>query len=136
MSRGTGRVLPPAVRRAIIRHAREAYPLECCGLLVGRGPDVTFAVRMQNVDASPVRYRLDDRAHIELRKVLRAFAPTLSIVGVYHSHPNGTAEPSRADCAEALYPDWLHVIVGLGARRAAVQAFRIRGGHAHAVRLR
>src|SRR3990172_542050 len=111
-------VLPPAVRRAIVRHAREACPLECCGLLVGRGRDVMFAVRMRNVDASPGRYRLDDRAHIELRKTLRAFAPARSIVGVYHSHPDGTATPSRADCAEAHYPDWLHVIVGLGVGRA------------------
>jgi len=122
-------VLPSPVRRAIVAHARDAYPMECCGLLVGAGRRVAFAVRMQNMADSPTRYRLDDRAHIELRKVLRAFTPSLAIVGVYHSHPDGTPEPSPTDLSEAYYSEWVYVIVG-GVRRRQLRAFCIERGRA------
>jgi proteasome lid subunit RPN8/RPN11 len=118
--------VPAAVRRAIKAHADEARPNECCGLLVGRGSRVTFAVRMENRADSPRRFRLDDRAHITLRKTLRAFTPAVDIVGVYHSHPDGPAEPSPTDLAEAHYAEWVYLIVG----RGRLRAFRIPHGRA------
>src|SRR6185295_3038471 len=94
--------IPTAVTRAIVAHARRDHPNECCGLLLGRRGAVQFALPMENVLASPTRYRISDAAHIECRRFLRSFAPELSIVGVYHSHPAGTAEPSPRDLAEAM----------------------------------
>jgi proteasome lid subunit RPN8/RPN11 len=128
--------LPLDVRRAIIAHARRERPRECCGLLVGRGRRVSFAVAATNVEASETRFRLDDREHLTLRRVLRAFQPPLAIIGVYHSHPNGDAWPSETDVAEAAYPAWLYVIVGLKTTRAAVGAFRLRNGRILRVTLR
>ena len=127
--------LPAAVRRAIGAHAREALPDECCGLLVGQGRRIDFAVRMRNVAASPTRYRLEDRGHIELRRWLRAFAPPLTIVGVYHSHPDGPTEPSATDRAEAHYAGWIHLIAGLAGGRVRLRAFRIVNGRSHRLRL-
>ena len=91
------------------------------------------AVPMDNAAASPVRFRIDDRAHIELRRSLRRARPPLRILGVYHSHPAGVAWPSASDVAEAHYPDWVHLIVGLGGGRAALRGFRIRNGRIHPV---
>ena len=91
---------------------------------------------MPNVDASPIRFRIDDAAHIDLRRVIRAFRPPLDVVGAYHSHPRGPASPSPADIAEAMYPEWTYVIVGLAGRRVDVRAFRISNGSARAVRLK
>jgi proteasome lid subunit RPN8/RPN11 len=115
-----------AARRAMIAHARTAHPRECCGLLVGWRREVRFVVPVRNVAASPTRFRLDDRAHLELRRVLRSWQPRLEIVGVYHSHPAGPAWPSATDVTEAHYPDWAFVVVGLGGRRPTVAAFSIR----------
>ncbi len=95
-----------------------------------------FAVPMTNAEKSRVRYRIDDRAHIELRRVLRGLRPALSILGVYHSHPAGDAWPSETDVAEALYPEWTYLIVGLAGARPIVRAFRIRQGTARPVPLR
>jgi len=120
--------LPPAVRRALVAHARRVRPLECCGLLVGTARDVAFAIPMDNIESSRVRYRIDDRAHIEVRRVLRRFVPPLAIRGVYHSHPAGDARPSETDVRDAFYPEWIHVIVGLGRKRPSVRAFQIRRG--------
>jgi proteasome lid subunit RPN8/RPN11 len=129
--------LERGVRAAIVAHARKARPLECCGLLVGRGSRVLTAVPARNLATSKrVRYRLDDRLHLDLRRILRATAPPLAILGVYHSHPNGPDAPSETDITEAAYPDWVQVIVSLAGGRARVRAFRIRQGRARIVTLR
>jgi proteasome lid subunit RPN8/RPN11 len=121
-------VVRSALRPALVRHARAEQPRECCGLLVGRGRHVQFAVPFTNIASNPARYRVDDASHITLRRTLRAFVPPLEIVGVYHSHPQGAAWPSERDVRDAFYPDWLHLIVGLGSRKTRVRAFRLRGG--------
>lgn len=123
----TGVLIPRSVRRAIVAHARRERPRECCGLIVGRDGRVQSAVPMRNVARGTTRFRIDPRDHIELRRRLRAEQPALDIIGVYHSHPAGRAYPSRTDVAEAHYPDWIYVIVGLGAPRAEIGAFRIVG---------
>jgi proteasome lid subunit RPN8/RPN11 len=118
--------------RAIVRHARAERPRECCGFLVGGGRRVLFAVAVPNVATSQSRYRIDDAMHLELRRALRRFSPRLEIVGVYHSHPSGDARPSPTDIAEAFYPDWIHVIVGLKGG-ILVRAYRIRAGRVESV---
>lgn len=116
-------------RRAMIAHAQRDAPRECCGFLLGSGRTAWFILPLTNVDPRPhVRYRIDPRAHLEVRRVLRQVTPRLEIVGVYHSHPRGPATPSPSDVAEAHYPEWLYVIIDLSMRRAGVRAFSIRDG--------
>lgn len=121
--------------RAVVLHARRARPREACGLLVGAGARVAFAVPIRNLARGRTRYRLDPAEHIALRRVLRAVTPAAQILGVYHSHPRGAAQPSDTDVAEALYPDWVHLIVGLAGRTPVVRAFRITRGRVRRVRL-
>jgi proteasome lid subunit RPN8/RPN11 len=129
-------VMSTAVRQAVVAHARDERPLECCGFLVGDKSMVRFAARMENVAASATRFRVDDRAHIELRRALRPFKPPLEIVGVYHSHPVGGPFPSPTDLDEAMYPDWAYVVVGLGGVRPAIRAFHVRQGAAREITIR
>ncbi len=129
-------VVPPAARVALIEHARREQPNECCGLLVGRPGLVMAVVPMRNVLRSQTRYRIDDREHIALLRTVRRFAPLLEIVGVYHSHPNSAPIPSPTDVAEAHYPDWVYVIIGLARARAEIRAFRIGHGRSRRVRTR
>jgi proteasome lid subunit RPN8/RPN11 len=128
--------IAPAVREAIIRHARRESPRECCGFLVGVPKGILYALPMPNVAARATRYRIDNRAHIDIRRVLRRFVPALSVVGVYHSHPAGPAQPSARDVDEAMYPDWAYLIVGLEHRPPRVRGFRIRRGRVDGLRLR
>lgn len=128
-------VLPHDVRLAIASHAARDRPLECCGLLVGRGRTVIAAVPMRNVAASPTRFRVDDREHIGLRRALRLISPPAHVIGVYHSHPTGAARPSPTDVAEAHYPDWLYVIAGFVGSRVRVRGFVLGAGRMWAVRL-
>jgi proteasome lid subunit RPN8/RPN11 len=114
-----------SVRLAIVAHARTDAPKECCGLLIGEGRRVDFAVPLSNVDPNPiVGFRIDPAEHIAVRRIVRRLTPALSIVGVYHSHPRSAAVPSPRDIAECHYPDWIFVIVGRAGR--SVRAYRLR----------
>jgi proteasome lid subunit RPN8/RPN11 len=125
--------LTPGERARILRHARRATPRECCGLLAGRGDRVVFTTPTRNVARGRSRYRIDPAAHIALRRILRAFVPPMTIVGAYHSHPRGDARPSPRDVAEAAYPEWIHLIVGLRGGRTTLAAFEIAGGQVREV---
>jgi proteasome lid subunit RPN8/RPN11 len=128
--------LSPEVMRTMLAHARRERPRECCGLLVGRRARVLAAVPMRNIAPGRTRYRVDPAGHIALQRVLRVIAPDTSIVGVYHSHPRGPAEPSESDVAEALYPDWVHVIVGMRNGRPETRGFTIVRGRVRRLALR
>lgn len=114
-------VLPAEVRRAIVQHARRESPRECCGFIIGGQGIVDQAVAATNVEPGTTRYQIDPGEHIALRRALRA--TDRNILGVYHSHPAGSAQPSATDVAEAHYPDWAYVIVGLRGSRASIRAF-------------
>ena len=111
---------------AVLTHAREALPDECCGLLIGTPARIALAHRARNLEASATRFLIDPRDHfaaVHAAREARRF-----VVGVYHSHPRGTAIPSPADLADASYDDYLYLIVGLGTEPTQVQLFRLEEG--------
>ena len=116
-------------------HAHEAAPNECCGLLAGTDVLIDEAVRIRNVEEGPTRYRIDPEGHFALIKRLRG--TRRSVIGAYHSHPRSGASPSPSDIAEALYPDFLYVIVSLMLEgRPQIRGWRIRDGAPSEVELR
>ena len=109
------------VFEAVVTHAREASPAECCGILVGRAGEVVDAIRAGNLSADPNRFLVDPKDHIDARRRARALG--LEDVGFYHSHPHSAPEPSAADLAEASYPGHLHLIVSLAGEHPEVRLF-------------
>lgn len=112
---------------ALIAHAREQVPHECCGLLAGRNGRVERVFRGTNVDRSPYTYLMDPREQLAAFKAMEAEG--LDLLAIYHSHTHTPAYPSKTDVANAYYPDALHLIVSLVDRDAPVlRAFRIVDG--------
>jgi len=116
---------------AMIEHARQEFPNECCGLLAGLQGRVELLLRGQNVDHSPYTYHLDPKEQLQLFKEMDARG--LDLLGIYHSHTQSAAYPSRTDVAQAYYPDAAYVIVSLREPDAVadavdVRSFRIRDG--------
>ncbi len=113
--------LPDDVREAIVAHAGNCAPNECCGLVAsdetGR---IRFAYPLTNCDPSPVSYTVDPDEHFAALRHAERQGWTLS--GAFHSHPNGPATPSIIDVQRALEPDWVYLIVGNGELRG----FRVR----------
>jgi proteasome lid subunit RPN8/RPN11 len=119
---------------AIVAHAQETAPDECCGLLVGAGDRIDQAIRARNLERGPARYRIDPRDHIALMKRLRG--SDRDVIGAYHSHPRSSAAPSASDVAEAFYPDFVYLILSLmTANQPECRAWRLRDGAAEEIAL-
>lgn len=87
-------------RQQLLYWAAEAGDVECCGLLLGAGNVVQGVERTTNVAADPKRhFEIDPAALIAAEKRARKGGP--AILGYFHSHPNGRAEPSPDDAASA-----------------------------------
>jgi proteasome lid subunit RPN8/RPN11 len=114
---------------AIRAHAERAFPEECCGLLVGNA-DADGAVLVSAVvpgaNLSSDRrlgFEVDPQLRFDLMRRLRG--SDQRIVGHYHSHPDGPAEPSATDRARAIEPALVWLIVAVADGRAGpIAAFR------------
>ncbi|HEY7692351.1 MAG TPA: Mov34/MPN/PAD-1 family protein [Gaiellaceae bacterium] len=87
--------MPAATRRALEEHAAAEAPNEACGLLALRDGVVERYIPCINVAASPYRFdlRVPDPA------VVADAEDDGYELAVFHSHPTGSAEPSRTDVA-------------------------------------
>lgn len=114
-------------RDEMFAHAQEDFPNECCGLLFGQGMRAERLLRMENVEHSPLNYRVDGKALFEAFESMDRVG--LDLVGIYHSHTHSPAEPSRTDIALAGYPDAHYLIVSLANRECPdLRAFTIVNG--------
>jgi proteasome lid subunit RPN8/RPN11 len=113
-----------SVLAAMIRHARDERPRECCGLLVGVRGQVLTARRAANLAVDPNRYLIDPKAHIEARRDGRLDGT--EVVGFYHSHPHSRPVPSVTDIAEAWYREHLYAIVGFTGDVAETRIYELR----------
>lgn len=91
--------------QAIEAHARETYPEECCGFLIGTAGDpgrVTEARRARNVAQTDRerRYVIDPLEQLRVEKQLSETGEV--VLGFYHSHPEHPAEPSEFDRSHAV----------------------------------
>ncbi len=94
--------------------ARAADGLEACGLLLGKGNAIEGASVAANVAATPATRFEIDPAHL-LVAHRSARGGGAAILGYWHSHPSGLAEPSATDAAMADPDGRIWAIVADGA---------------------
>jgi proteasome lid subunit RPN8/RPN11 len=114
------------------RHAEEACPAECCGVLLGEvvGEDrrVIRVVRCANAasDSSHCRYEIDPAELVRIQRQARADG--LEIVGFYHSHPDHPAHWSETDLRDAHWIGCSYVITSvLGGKAGETRSFLLSG---------
>jgi proteasome lid subunit RPN8/RPN11 len=99
------------------RHGEEAYPHECCGVLIGKLEDGTRVVkgviRCKNgqKETPTHRYNIPPEELIAAQK--KARDRDLDIVGFYHSHPDHPPRWSRHDLEEAHWFACSYVITSV-----------------------
>ncbi|MDQ3698860.1 MAG: M67 family metallopeptidase [Gemmatimonadota bacterium] len=103
--------------REVNAHASVAYPEECCGVLLGRDSgnhgiprEVVRIVALGNLLANDRKRRYHIPADSVLSAEREAEAAGLTVIGFYHSHPDGTSEPSAFDLEHA-WPWYGYLIV-------------------------
>ena len=126
-------VLSPRHAEALQAAAREAYPNECCGLLLGEGDGavvVTEVVPAANVAENPrAAFAIDPQAQFDLLRAMRG--RERRVIGHYHSHPDGRANPSPRDLAMAYDPGTVWLVMAASAKDASMpRAFRHPDGAA------
>ncbi|MFQ5344525.1 MAG: Mov34/MPN/PAD-1 family protein [Mariprofundus sp.] len=90
---------------ALYQDAEKGYPLEICGLLIGRinhGHWMVSDIRPVanlNTDRAADRFQLDPTGYQRIDRELRGSGE--EIIGVYHSHPDCPAKPSPTDLDSA-----------------------------------
>jgi [CysO sulfur-carrier protein]-S-L-cysteine hydrolase len=113
-----------SVYDAMVRHAQDEHPNECCGLLAGVNGVITRIYRATNVaDLKTVRYDVDSSELVRMFTDMRA--SDVEHLGIYHSHPNSEARPSATDRRLARYDSVVYFIVSLRYQRPRVAAFRM-----------
>jgi len=128
---------------ALIVHAKEEAPNECCGLLGGQDGVIHQVYPIANLpsqdpmvfalqvpDDRRVRYVMDPKGQLLAQKQMRQ--TSMDLMGIYHSHPHSPAYPSATDVRLAFYPEVYYLIVSLGhgnngenGKLPQVMAFRI-----------
>lgn len=93
--------------------AEQAGANECCGLLLGEHSIVKEVHLATNVAPDTTRhFEIDPSALIAAEKNARSGG--LRILGYFHSHPNGRAEPSATDAAAAADDARIWLIIAGG----------------------
>ena len=93
------------VLAAMRAHAERAWPEECVGAVLSDGATV---VPLQNIAVDRrSSFLVSARESIEVERT--AEARGLSVLGFYHSHPDGPAAPSRED-VERAGGRWMFIV--------------------------
>ena len=111
---------------AMIEHARESAPSECCGLIGGVSKTQASSLyRLRNVTSEPeVRYEAAPEDLFTAQRQMRERGEDL--LAIYHSHPRAAdPSPSETDVQLAYYPSATYLIIGLGGTGPVVKAFNI-----------
>ncbi len=104
--------LPRMLKHQMFEHAVTSPEQEICGLIGGsKGHPETY-YPIKNVADDPVRsYLMDPQEQINAMRDMRNLGE--SIIGIFHSHPFTSADPSAADLELAAYPDVIYFIISL-----------------------
>ena len=85
----------------MVAHARETYPNECCGAMLGSTDGeqkaVRIAIRLKNAFAGVQAARYELRPEDLLAADRAARDRNMDLIGIYHSHPDCDAYFSRTD---------------------------------------
>ena len=78
--------------KAILKHAESGYPEEVCGLIVVNGKTEQY-IRCLNIAKEPTQdFKICPESFMEAEELG-------DVVGIVHSHPDGTTRPSSYDIA-------------------------------------
>jgi len=115
------------ITEEMIRHAKEEYPRECCGMLAGKERTITKLFKTKNIAESEDLYELDPLEQVKAFEEIDRLS--LKLLGIYHSHPNHPCYPSGLDRSQAFYPDTVFFIISLlDFQQPHIKVFRIEKG--------
>lgn len=118
-----------AARSQMIEDALRTFPDECCGFMFGseteEGRTISAITVVDNYKEGDKRRRFEIKPSDYLRAERYAEENGLSLLGIYHSHPNHPSIPSEHDRV-AAQPYFSYVIVSVYERQfRSLQSWQI-----------
>jgi proteasome lid subunit RPN8/RPN11 len=122
--------------RLMLDHARQAYPRECCGMMLGveqadgeRVVTSAFPSRNAYEGDQSDRFEIDPRDQV--RANLKCRAEGIDIIGFFHSHPDCEAYFSATDLKNS-WPWYSNVVMSIRhGEIAGAAAFRANEDQSH-----
>jgi proteasome lid subunit RPN8/RPN11 len=119
------KILRP-VSTGIMEHAKQEAPIEACGYLAAKNNVIIRHYPLTNIDKSQEHFSLDPKEQFDALRKIRS--ESLTLAGVYHSHPVSPARPSEEDIKLANDPNLSYVIVTLASGAEGIRSFWIKKG--------
>lgn len=102
--------------QVMMQSSKRTFPDECCGFLFGRTGDgeisILTALEVSNIAAYDQDFYYEIGAEAYTGAENYADQHQLSLLGIFHSHPNQIAVPSVTDFRFAL-PQFLYLIISV-----------------------
>jgi proteasome lid subunit RPN8/RPN11 len=115
--------VPKTLYQGMINHAERERPLECCGILSGKGKTVQKIFELKNAERSPVQYSMSPRDQLKVFEEMEK--ESMEMIAIYHSHPHTIPFPSETDVKLAFYPDVSSIIISLREENPVIKSFHI-----------
>ena len=108
--------IEPEPWATMVAHARQTYPNECCGAMLGSTDDgsktVRAAMALENAFAGAQATRYELRPEDLLAADRAARERNLELIGIYHSHPDCDAYFSPTDLKNSC-PWYSFVVISI-----------------------
>lgn len=121
-------ILTKEISEKIIKHCKDRFPEEACGILAGKKNKIETAYPVKNTDKSPVSYFMEPKEQLKIMKDIRGQG--LEMLAIYHSHAFSQAYPSKKDVELAFYPEVSYAIISLkDNKNPVIRSFKIQEGN-------
>lgn len=109
-------IIAKQAEQLMYKDATASFPNECCGFFYGQETDttreVTLAIPVNNSKKGDQGRRFEISAFDYMKAERYAITNNLTLLGVYHSHPNHPAVPSIHDLKVAM-PYFSYIIISV-----------------------
>jgi proteasome lid subunit RPN8/RPN11 len=102
-------VLAPSFQSRMADHALAHYPKECCGVVGGRKNVVSSVYPLTNSLDSSHAFQANEEELFDAVRKMRENGEEM--LGIFHSHPHGPAEPSEIDRDQNFYPGHFYFVI-------------------------
>lgn len=110
----------------IIVQAKNEFPNESCGYLLGNNGIIEQNYKMTNNDHSPEHFSFIPQEQFAASRFARQH--NLQIIANWHSHPSSPARPSQEDIKLAYDATIIYFIISLASEPPVINAFKIVNG--------
>ena len=88
-------ILSKLQKKILLDHTCKEEPNEACAILYGNNNIVKEIWLTNNIDSSPTEFTLSPEQTLEMYR--KCDELNLEVIGIFHSHPKGEAQPSNTD---------------------------------------